>query len=116
MSGRRSNAFRNWKLARFMPVLRVGNREFRGVIAKENDTRLYKIGPIQPRTYPRLVRLQLSNRFSDVSGLRQDRILELRRISYKRVQRADALHGRVEILEELIADARGNLGSVTKRQ
>src|ERR1051326_3412476 len=46
MSGRRSEAFREQKFARFMPVLRVVNRGCSGVIAKENDTRLYLIGPI----------------------------------------------------------------------
>ena len=43
-------------------------------------------------------------------------IFELRRVRDERVERANALHGRVEILEQLSSDTCGDLRAVTKRK
>ncbi len=48
--------------------------------------------------------------------LREDRFFELWRVGDRRIERADAADGRVEILEQLAGDARRNLCTEPARQ
>ena len=69
------------------------------------------------RTYDsdRLVSGSFANRLQHVRRLRQDRFFEVRVVRHRAVQRADALHRRVEVLEQLAADAGRQLGAEAAR-
>ena len=58
------------------------------------------------------IRPQLHNRLEDRLRLRQDRILQNRLIRHKRVHRANPPHRRVERIEQLLANPRGDLRAV----
>ena len=49
---------------------------------------------------------------SDVGHLREDRVLQHGVVAHEGVEGADAAHGRVQVLEQLVADAGGDLGAV----
>ena len=63
-----------------------------------------------------LVCLEFSYCFCNVSRLRKYCVFELRRVRHEGVERADAFHRRIEILEQLSGNARGDLRAVTKRK
>src|SRR5690349_17460264 len=48
------------------------------------------------------------DRLQDVVRLRENRVFQLRRIGDRRVERADATDGRVEILKQLVGDTRSD--------
>ena len=45
----------------------------------------------------------------EVVHLREDVVFELRRVGDEGIERGDAADGRVEVLEQLLGDARGDL-------
>src|SRR5882724_1038841 len=49
-----------------------------------------------------------------VVDLRQDGVLQLRMIAHPGVEGANAAHGRIQAIEKLVGDARGNFGAVTE--
>ena len=51
-----------------------------------------------------------------VVHLRQDRVLQLRMISDPGIERANAAHRRVQLVEEFIGDARGDLRAIAPRK
>src|SRR5471032_467244 len=57
------------------------------------------------------VSCSLTDGFQHVRRLREDRFLEIGAVGHRHVLRAYALHRRVEVLEQLAADARGQLGA-----
>ena len=57
------------------------------------------------------VRDERADRLQDVGGARQDHFFEHRRVGDRAVERGHALHRRVEVLEQLLGDARGDLGA-----
>ena len=56
------------------------------------------------------------DRLQDVARARQDPLLEDRGIGDRAIERRDALHRRVEVVEQLVGDARGDLGAEAARQ
>ncbi len=50
-----------------------------------------------------------------VVHLREDGVFELRGVGDEGVERGDAADGRVEVLEQLVGDARGDLGAEAVR-
>src|ERR1700735_1668276 len=58
----------------------------------------------------------LFHRLDQIVRLRQDLCFELRVIAYPRVHRGDAFYRSVEVGEEFVGDAGGDLGSVTETQ
>ena len=63
-----------------------------------------------------LVRGNLLDRSEQVFGLRQDHFLELGRVCDGRIHRANASDGRIQILEQIFGNARGDLGAEAARQ
>src|SRR5262252_691341 len=63
-----------------------------------------------------LISHDLLDRLQHVGGLREDFLLEIRMVRDGRVERRDAANRRVEVLEELVGDARGDLGAESARQ
>src|SRR5262245_17763938 len=55
------------------------------------------------------------NRFEYVFDLRQGRVLDVGRVSHEAIERGHAFDGRVELVEEFVGDARGDLGAVAPR-
>ena len=60
----------------------------------------------------RSVSAQIKNRFEDSVGLRKDRVFQHRLIGHERVHCAYALDGRVEVVEEFVGNASGDLCTV----
>src|SRR5438045_4953820 len=54
---------------------------------------------------------RFADRLQDVVRLREDGLLEIGGVRDRRAERADAAHGRVEVLEQLAGDSRGELGA-----
>ena len=63
-----------------------------------------------------LVRRKRLDRLQHVGGSRQDGFLEHRRVGDRAVERRDALDRRVEVFEQLLRDARGDLRAEAARQ
>src|SRR5437762_4484957 len=60
-----------------------------------------------PESVPR----RFADRLQDVVRLREDGLLEVGGVRDRRAERADAAHGRVEVLEQLAGDSGGELGA-----
>src|SRR5262245_49146426 len=93
-----------------------------GVIASSDNTDSTSAAQNTAAVRPRL-RLQVSSvtsglqdRLQDIRRLRQDFVFELRVVGHGRVERADAGHRRVEAVEELSCDPRGDLGAEAARE
>src|SRR5258706_6552050 len=63
-----------------------------------------------------LILRQILNGFEDVRRLREDDLLEVGVVGDRCVERGDPAHGSVQVLEELVADARGQLGAESARE
>ena len=55
--------------------------------------------------------MQLVDGAEDVVHLREDDVFELGGVGDEGVERGDAADGRVELFEQLLGDARGDLGA-----
>src|SRR5690349_862368 len=123
MSGRRTQAFRYGFQQDLCPTEKcetaVNERRTR-LVAKQNNTRLYGYSGTLPRRSAHgfvakvSVRFDLEYSFCNVGNLRKYCIFELRHVRDERVERAHALHRSVEIFEELVCNARGDLRAVPK--
>src|SRR6188508_3424845 len=63
-----------------------------------------------------LIIAQLQNRFQNIRTLRQDRVLEHWRVGDEGVERGHPSHRSVEVFEQFVGNARGDLGPVSPRE
>src|SRR5687768_8370337 len=59
----------------------------------------------------RLIRREIADGVENIRRARQDRFLENRRVGHRTIERGHAFDRRVEILEQLVGDARRDLGA-----